>query len=378
MRMGAYDYLQKPIKPELLIQAVNRGLEKKQLKDLTEAVIKKMDEGIALLDSEGLIDFVSDRFCEISNHTSEELMGNLFLSIVSPEDEYATTENFRQARQGNPQRFQASIIRKDGKELIAIISLTKVGNRILTVISDVTKIIGPPVFRRDLMYKIRPGSVYLVTEENLSKSMSAFIELLSAGFLGLLITRNHPNEIKSTWNADVPVLWLTDDVVGESTIFPNVALVERKLHPYVSRNRVILIDRLDYLISRNSFETVLGLVQRLNDLVFMRKSVLLLSVDPRTLTERQFSLLEKETSPLLPSSKMNLPEDLSELLIYVAQRNEVGEKPFHKELEKKFDITRTTVRKRLRLLREKGLIVERKKGRMKVVEITERGRKMIR
>jgi DNA-binding MarR family transcriptional regulator len=146
---------------------------------------------------------------------------------------------------------------------------------------------------------------------------------------------------------------------------------------YLSRNRVILIDRLDYLISKNSFASVLSLVQKLNDLVFMKKSIVLLSVDPRTLTEREFSLLQKETHPLQLLSKLDLSEDLGELLLYVAQRNEVGAKPSHKEIEKRFDITRTTVRKRLVLLHEKGLIVEKRKGRMKVVEITERGKRMV-
>lgn len=377
LRMGAYDFLQKPLKPALLIKAVERGLEKKQLKDLAEAVIRKMDEGIALLDSEGLIDFVSGRFCEISQYSADELTGGLLLSLVAPEFENLTAENLKKAWEGSSRRFQASMIRKDGKELTAIISLTKVGNRVLAVVSDITKITGAPVIKRELIYKIQPGSVYLITEESADKAMEALTDLLQAGYGGLMVTRDHPDEIKSTWNTDATLLWLTDDVAGESTMFPNIALLERKLQSYLSRNRVILIDRLDYLVSKNSFESVLGLVQRLNDLAFTKKSIILLSVDPRTLTEREFSLLEKETRPLVPINNVELPEDLSELLQYVARRNEVGGKPSHKEIEKRFDVTRTTVRKRLIQLEEKGMIVERKKGRMKVVEITEKGRKAL-
>lgn len=377
LRMGAYDYLQKPVKPELLIKTVERGLEKKQLKALAEAVIKKMDEGITLLDSEGLIDFASTRFCNMVQYSAEELTGYLFFSLISPHYEYTANENFKKAQQGQTKRIQASLIRKDGREITALVSFTTVGNRVLTVVSDITQVVGAPVARKDLMYKITPGSVYLITEETLGKAMEAFTDLLQAGYGGLLVTRNHPEEVKAVWNIDVSVLWLTDDVNGESTIFPNIALLERKLQSYLSRNRVILIDRLDYLISKNSFASVLSLVQKLNDLVFMKKSIVLLSVDPRTLTEREFSLLQKETHPLQLLSKLDLSEDLGELLLYVAQRNEVGAKPSHKEIEKRFDITRTTVRKRLVLLHEKGLIVERKKGRMKVVEITERGKRMV-
>lgn len=378
LRMGAYDYLQKPVKPELLIKTVERGIEKKELKELSEAMIKKMDEGVILLDSEGLIDFASARFCELSKYTAEEIAGRPFLSFVSPEYEQTVTENFKKAWENTPVRFQASVIRKDGKELIAIISFTKVGTHILTVISDITEIVGAPDIKRELMYKIEPGSVYLVTEETLEKAMDAFVDLIHAGYGGVLVTREHPDEIKHTWKTDVPTLWLTNDVAGESTIFPNVALIERRLQPYLSRKRVVLIDRLDYVISKNSFESVLNFIQKLRDLAFMKKSIILLSIDPRTLTEQEFSLLEKETHPLEPVSTINLSEGLLELLYYVAQRNEVGAKPFHKEIEKRFDITRTTVRKRLNQLNKRGLIVEKKKGRMKVVEITDKGKKFVR
>jgi PAS domain S-box-containing protein len=378
LRMGAYDYLQKPVKPELLIKTVERGLEKKELKELSEAMIKKMDEGVALLDSEGLIDFTSLRFCELSQYVAEEIAGRPFLSFISPEYEKAVKESFKKAWEGAPARFQVSVIRKDGKELIAIISFTRVGTRILTVISDITEIVGVPHIRKELMYRIEPGVVYLVTEETSETAMDAFVDLIHAGYEGVLVTREHPDEINNSWDADVPIFWLTNDVAGESTIFPNVALIERRLQPYLSRKRVVLIDRLDYVISKNSFESVLNFVQKLRDLAFMKKSIVLLSVDPRTLTEREFSLFEKETHPLEPVRTMNLSEGLLELLYYVAQRNEVGTKPFHKEIEKRFDITRTTVRKRLNQLREKGFVVEKRKGRMKVVEITDKGKKMIR
>jgi PAS domain S-box-containing protein len=214
LRMGAYDYLQKPVKPELLIKTVERGLEKKQLKALAEAVIKKMDEGIALLDSEGLIDFASTRFCNMVQYSAEELTGYLFFSLVSPHYEYTANENFKKARQGQTKRIQASLIRKDGREITALVSFTTVGNRVLTVVSDITQVVGVPVARKDLMYKVTPGSVYLITEKTLEKAMEAFTDLLQAGYGGLLVTRNHPEEVKAVWNIDVSVLWLTDEVIS--------------------------------------------------------------------------------------------------------------------------------------------------------------------
>lgn len=379
LRLGAYDFLQKPIRPEFLLKAVERGLEKRQLKQLSEAVIRKMDEGLALLDSEGVLEFMNQRFPEMLKYSPEELAGKSFLSVVSPEDEHAVIHCLKRIHQDNPQRIEASLIRKDGVELVAIISFTDIGDQTLSVTSDITKIVSPSptISSEDFTYMTEPGHIYLVGEEKTEKSLEAFIDLVRAGYKGTIVTREHPDEIRTKWKIDVPIFRLTEELSGDSALFPDVSLIEKRIVPHFSRNRAVLIDRLDYLISTNSFELVLSLIQRVRDLIFMKKSIIILSVDPRTLTEREFSLLEKETSPLLLSSKPELREDLLELLGYVAKRNEVGAKPHHKEIGKRFNITRTTVRQRLKLLHDKGLIVERKKGRTKIVEITDKGRKVL-
>lgn len=377
LRLGAEDFLEKPVQPELLVRSIELALERKRLKELSEAIIRKMEEGLLLLDSEGLISFTNKQFCKMLNYSERELKGKSFLSMVFPEDENTVIEGVRLARLGNPQRIQTSLITKEGMEVVVILSFTKIRNEILTVISDITKIVTSPAVGEDFSYKVEPGRIYLVEEEKPKLAVDAFIDLVKAGYKGTIITREHPDKIKSSWNIEMSVLWLTEKVSGESTIFPNITLVEEKLEPYLTINRVILIDRLDYLILSNSFELVLKSIQKLRDQILVRKSIIILSVDPRTLTEREFSLLQKETYPLLSAPSPLIRDDLMELLIYVAKRNEVGEKPFHKQIAKRFNISRTTVRERLNILSGKGLITEKRRGRLKVVEITEKGKKQL-
>ncbi|MBU7019302.1 MAG: response regulator [Theionarchaea archaeon] len=377
LRLGAYDFFQKPVEPELVINAVERGLEKKQLKEFSEAVIKKMDEGLTMLDSEGIMIFTNERLPEMLGYPQEEVMGRPFLSMISPEDERNVDQCLRQAQHGEPQRLQACLVRRDGAELFAIVSFTSIGNQILTVVSDVTSIVKPPFIGEDFSYKIEPARLYLIGEEKSEKSIEALRDLIRVGYKGTVITRKYPDEIRKEIGKDVHVMQLTEELSGESALFPDITLIERKLQTSLSRNRVVFIDRLDYLISKNTFDSVLSSVQRIRDTVFLKKGIVILSVDPRTLKEREFSLLEKETLPLVPISKPELREDLLELLIFVANRNEVGVKPHHREIEKKFNITRATVRQRIGLLLIKGLIVEKKRGRTKVVEITEKGKKTI-
>ncbi|MBU6996216.1 MAG: response regulator [Theionarchaea archaeon] len=376
LRMGAYDFLQKPINTEILLKAVERGLEKKQLKDLAESVIKKMEEGLAVLNYEGMINFTNEQFYTMLRYSYRDLVGKCFLSLVAPEDEGSTRAYMVLAKQEKPQKFQAMLICEDGTELVGIISFTVIGDRMLCVVSDITQVVAPEITRENLTFEIEPGIVYLVEEETPESAMTSFVELVDAGLKGTMITREYPDKIRKRWGDNFQVVRLTEDVTGEITLFPNVTFFAKRIESYLSQSRVILIDRLDYVISNSTFDLVLKSLQKVRDMAFARKSIVILSIDPRTLTEKELSLLEKETNPLEAVARTELREDLMQLLGYVSKRNEVGTTPHHRDIQKKFNISRSTVRERLNLLSSKGLIVEKRDGRRKVIQITERGRKL--
>lgn len=377
LRLGAYDFLQKPIRSEFLIKAITHSLENKQLKNLYQEIIKKMDEGIAIVDSEGFITFTNSKFCEMLSYPEDELHGKHFVSLVAPENENKIKNILRNTQKGPAQRLRLFLITKDGRELEILSSFTNISTDILVVISDISEIASSPAIGKDFAYQIMPGNLYLVEEEDSAMARDVFTDLINTGYKGAVVTRDHPDKIAAAWGPSVHTLWLTENMSGKSAVFPNITVVEEKLLSLLSAHRAILIERLDYLILNSSFESVLKSIQRLRDQILLKKSIIILSVDPRTLTERHFSLLGKETSPLVPTPPPNLRDDLIELLAYVAKRNEVGKKPHHKEIRKRFNISRTTVRERLNVLSSKGLIIEKKKGRLKIIEITERGKKIL-
>jgi predicted transcriptional regulator len=145
------------------------------------------------------------------------------------------------------------------------------------------------------------------------------------------------------------------------------------LENLLSINKAILLDRLDYLISKNGFDETLLLIQKLNDLFYVERGVLLISLDPQTLGSRELRLLEKETKGVRLKKAPVFPEDLREILKFIYGMNKAGEKPPYKEVVKKFNVTRTTARKKIRELKARGLITEAKKGRSKVLELTPEG-----
>lgn len=227
---------------------------------------------------------------------------------------------------------------------------------------------------RNLRYRVRDGDIYLVEEKKLDKGVDVFLDLLSSGYSGMIISRSRPEKIRELCKVEVPLLWLSEEVSDERAVYPELHFLEKIITDYATRDRVVLLDRLDYLIVKTSFKEVLGFIQRLNELFYRGRGVLIISMDPDTLSTQEYSLLEKETNEVKLRAEPNLPEDLWEILGFVRQQNILGKKPSHKEIVKQFNVTRTTARKRINMLGSMELVRGTKNGRYKVLELTEKGR----
>jgi len=79
-----------------------------------------------------------------------------------------------------------------------------------------------------------------------------------------------------------------------------------------------------------------------------------------------------------PAKQLNLPPEVYEILRFVYMQNRVGEKPYVKDIMSKFNIARNTAKKRIRYLEEKELMKTVKDGRLKVLEVTEKGKELFR
>lgn len=225
----------------------------------------------------------------------------------------------------------------------------------------------------NLKYRVKEGKVYLVEEKRLDRGADIFIDLLNSGYSGIIISRRRPDEIKDVCMIDAPILWLSEDVRDKRAVYPELRSLEKIISNYAVKGSVVLLDRLDYLVVRASFREVLGFIQRLNELFYFGKGILIITMDPDILSPQEHSLLEKETSEAKLRVAPKLPADLWEILNYVRQQNIRGVKPSQKEIVERFNITRTTARKRIRNLSSLGLMMYEKKGRHKVWKLTESG-----
>ncbi|AEA47191.1 PAS domain S-box protein [Archaeoglobus veneficus] len=230
------------------------------------------------------------------------------------------------------------------------------------------------MLKRILKFDIDKGKVYLIEESFPDLALEVFNDLIKCGYSGTIITRRLPDEIKVENNSTH--FWLSEKK-GKNTLSPDISEIETTIMNLPNWNNAVLLE-LDYVILKNGFDKTFEFIQRLKEVFYiLKKGVVLLSLDPDILNEKQIKLLRKECSTIkLKPKHHDLPPEVYEILRYVYMQNRVGERPSVKDIMSKFNIARNTAKKRIRYLEENGLLKVIRDGRLKVVEVTEKGREL--
>lgn len=355
--------------------------EIRRLKEFNEKIVQELQEGVLMKDSRGHVIFANPRMTEMLGYDRDELLGMHWSAFVAPDYRKRMERIMEKMSDGAKSRNEAVLISKDGREIPVVISTTPMFENesfkgALAVITDISEIKREEeeMIKRVIKYRVEKGNTYLVKEKELEKGLDVLKDLLNAGYKGLIITRTPPTKMKSMVDVDLPVVWLSEKRYDKMTIPPNFFLIEKTIENYLDRDRVVLLDRLDYLILKNGFKKTMEFIQRLCETFFIHKAILILSMDPQILDDKEMRLLDKEVGEIKPKHEADFPEDLYEILEYVYEQNTVGKKPAHKDIENKFNITRTTARKRINRLKHLGLLEDKKWGKYKILKVTDRGK----
>jgi DNA-binding MarR family transcriptional regulator len=224
-----------------------------------------------------------------------------------------------------------------------------------------------------LRYRVKKGEVYLIKEQKPDLSIEVFKDMLNCGFVATVFSREKEEEIEKVFGK-VKTFWLAESSKAKDAIEPRFSEIESRIKALGTGNNAVLLDRMDYLISKNGFDDTLKFVQRLFERAYHQKLIVILALDPKTLSPRELRRLEKETKRVEPKVRSRLPEDIHEILKFVYSENRIGKYPSYKDIHEKFKITRTTARNRIKRLKTMKFLVDRKKGRTKFLEVTDEGR----
>jgi|GEM_PF-5985817 len=369
----------------LATEVIKKIEDLKYIEQLNRLVVEYMEEGALLLDANLEIGFVNPKLVNLLGYKFEELIGKP-LSLIVPEDLlWAWNELSDRSRKGS-YKFETSLIRKAGDEVPVMVTSSSIRietrrAEILCTVIDLTdqKAKEERIREETMEFKLKAGNIYLLIERGYGKAMDILLTLKRFGHRAIIISRRSNREaLKEMINqTEAEAFWLEDKAQGIWALAPTKDAMTDFIEKKVDRTKVLLLDRGDYLASKLGFNQLLELVHGLVDLFYHRKAILVLLVDPNQMDQKQIEMLQKDMSIIEAKRAVVLPDDLQELILYIYQQNRIGVEPSYKDIGKRFDITKTTTRKRVQQLSLLDLVMETKRGRTKVLRVTDRGSKFI-
>ena len=233
------------------------------------------------------------------------------------------------------------------------------------------------MMKKKLKYEIEKGFLYLIEETVLGESIDVFNNLTDCGFKGYIFSRPLPEFITKNVSDNVQMFWMANKKIDKNTIMPTIDDLESSILNLKRGNNVILIERIDYLLSKNTFQNLLEFFQRIVEFIYIQKWVLLISIDPRIVNKNELIQIKKESNLIKSKKEIKLNKKTNTVLKYINNKNKSGKKPSINEIASHFEITRKTARERIYLLENLEFIRISEKGRQKLMEITDKGKENI-
>lgn len=339
-------------------------------------IFEKAPTGYALIDLE-LNSKLNPAFCEMLGYTDEDLEHLSYFKVIHPDHLIREKEQFQsllEADVGVQYKSEKRYLTVEQKPFWARTTVTVLQDDqnkpkyFLATIEDITalKHREEEIKAQTLKYKIDDGNLYLVTEPTPSLSQSVLHDLKNIGYKGIIFSRT-PKKDFSQSELGFDYIWLNEGF-NTTKILESLEQLDYKT--------VILIDRLEYLITQEGFTKAIQFVYGLNEFINQNNLIVILSIDSSTISERELHILEKEAKPIEPKFLTKISEELREILRVVFQQNNLGHKPSYSFIGDELQISRPTTRKRLKQLVATGYLIEQSKGKSKVLEISTQGRSL--
>jgi tetratricopeptide (TPR) repeat protein len=162
-------------------------------------------------------------------------------------------------------------------------------------VAAVLIVFGLVVSRKKVSARLEKGHVYLLLESQPKKSIQLMKEYSRLGYEGLVISRVPAEQIQKKLKKQ-KILQLSSAVKEDSISPDNVVNILLRMKEFMTskKSSILLLDGIDYIALQNSFEDSLNLIQKLIESVTLYKGILLVSVNPKGMEEKELIQLEEE------------------------------------------------------------------------------------
>ena len=384
-----YGYIVKPFEERELQSNISIALYKhkmenklKESKKYLQHIINSASEIIISLDTNKRILMWNKAAEAITGYRQKEVIQKQIPLLNIVENLPELEEHIDHISNGNKVGFDTLILKtKNGERRILRISPSSVKD-------ENERDIGVLLIGRDITYeqeqhgKLSPGHSYLLSDESITSLVDLLTYLTQSGYTGLFITRGDPSLIKNTLRSpNIEIAVLTHKKFEEFEHLSDLDAVITMINEFSTKNAnaLIALDRIDYLITRFSFEKFIEAFYKINDSISENHAILLLHLPSSLLDERQMTIITNEIQRL-PSETIEtieIEDELYDIMKFIYEQNKVNSLVPFKKIKQRFLHVYSTIAIKLKVLEDQGLIVIKKYGRFKAVYVSEKGKLLI-
>jgi len=344
------------------------------------AAVRLAREIIIITDVSGKVTFANEAAAAALGLDRDGLVGAELADLLVPEDrEMGRLVLEEIAKKGSLPGVELEMRRHNGEPVLVELNAAALGDTtgVTTGVVTISRDIGDKrqaereLRSRLMSYELEEGNLYLVKEAAPALSLEAFRDLQRAGYRGAVLSRTPPGRFQFEPDRPMDFRWMAEKG-DENAIPPRLADIERWLDG-LPRSRALLLDRLDYLISKNGFKATLHFIHRLGELAYLMGHIVIVSIDPATILERDLRALAKEAHQIVPRARPDLPSDELEVIHFVFEQGINGGRPTLTGIGAGLGMSKPTARKKVRDLVRTGYLAMSTRGRTKVLELTELG-----
>ncbi len=207
-----------------------------------------------------------------------------------------------------------------------------------------------------------------------------FIDMLKClemeGYSLLFITRGVTDQMTEKLPATMTTLLFPNSVGDQYS-----SMLFHKIKEYISSNdrSVIVLNILDYLIIMCGLKEAMALLYKINDVISKSENIVIAQVYGGHLRNDEFAILKDEFKGHITEQKegMLLEPKKIEILKFISNRNSFQSTVNFNTVGSEFRISKKTSKKWIEDLQKEGLLTIDKKGRVKHIYVTEKGKAYI-
>lgn len=355
----------------------------RKIRDYLQNIIDSSSELVFVLDNDLKISTWNKTAELITGYKKREVIGKSIKSLDLFDDLnsiFMCFENHKMNRTGISNEL--IIKTKTGEKKLLQLTCSNLESQteeiegILFMGKDITK-------ESEAQGKLIPGNSYIITDKTNDAAINLLKDLAMSRYNGLFITRGLPEDINNNIRSleKVEAIILSQQKINSFKNIEDLNDLAKKIESFSVKKpkSIILLDRIDYLISNYTFEAVIKELYKITNVISKNKGILLVRINPIITTVSQLAILEEELSPL-PSQKLDtieLDDYLFDILTFIDEQNQHNIIVSFKKISKKSSISKVTTSKRLGILEQKGLILIKKQGKLKTLHISEKGKMLL-